>query len=134
MPGTWQQYYEKWRETTRERIDLKLLELVPGLARFVPPASVIDKNRYSSFAGSGLDALLHAREADALIVTGSETDVCVLATVLAAVDRGYRVVLVRDAICSSSDQGHDALLTVYEGRYSAQIETADAAEILAHWK
>ena len=33
---------------------------------------------------------LRQREADALIVSGSETDVCVLATVLDAVDIGYR--------------------------------------------
>jgi nicotinamidase-related amidase len=134
MPGMWRHYYEKWPDTTRDRIDLRLLELVPALARFVPPAAVLDKTRYSAFAGSGLDALLSARESDALIVTGSETDVCVLATVLGAVDRGYRIILVRDAICSSSDEGHDALLTVYEGRYNAQIETADAQEVLRHWR
>jgi nicotinamidase-related amidase len=134
MPGMWRAYYEKWREVTREKMDPELLNLVPPLARFVPPATVVDKTRYSAFAGSGLDAHLRARGADALIITGSETDVCVVATVLAAVDRGYRVVLVRDAICSSSDEGHDALLKVYEGRYSTQIETADAADILAHWR
>jgi hypothetical protein len=41
---------------------------------------------------------LHQREADALIVSGSESDVCVLATVLDAVDIGYRVIVVRDAV------------------------------------
>ena len=35
------------------------------------------------------------RRSDTLIVTGSETDVCVLATVLAAIDCGIRVVVVR---------------------------------------
>jgi nicotinamidase-related amidase len=43
---------------------------------------------------------LRAREAEGLIVTGSETDVSVLATVLGAVDLGYRIIVVRDAICS----------------------------------
>ncbi len=51
-----------------------------------------------------------------------------LATVLGAVDLGYRVIVVRDAICSSSDEGHDALLKVYHRRYSEQIETASAEE------
>ena len=68
-----------------------------------------------------------------MIVTGSETDVCVLATVLGAVDLGYRVIVVRDAICSSSDEGHDALLRVYHGRYTEQIETADAESVLRRW-
>ena len=36
---------------------------------------------------------------------------CVLATVIGAVDHGYRViVVVTDAVCSSSDEGHDAML------------------------
>jgi hypothetical protein len=35
-------------------------------------------------------------------VGGVGTDVCVLAAVLGAVDRGYRVVVPTDALCSSS--------------------------------
>ena len=73
-------------------------------------------------------------EADALIISGSETDVCVLATVLSAVDLGYRVIVVRDAVCSSSDEGHDMLLRLYHTRFSEQIETADAETILSRWQ
>ena len=133
MPGTWQRYYARWRETTRERIDPALLELLPALAKLAPPAAVIDKTRYSAFAEPFLLAHLRERDADGLIVAGSETDVCVLATVMGAVDLGYRVVLVRDAVCSSSDEGHDALLSLYHRRYSEQIETADAEEVLSRW-
>jgi nicotinamidase-related amidase len=67
-------------------------------------------------------------------VTGSETDVCVLATVLGAVDLGYRVIVVRDAVCSSSDAGHDALMTLYHQRYTEQIEVTDAATIIERWE
>jgi nicotinamidase-related amidase len=134
MPGSWRAYYEKWREATRERLDPRLLELLPPLAELVPPAAVIDKTRYSAFSEPQLDAHLRQRGTDALIVTGSETDVCVSATVLGAVDRGYRVVLVRDAVCSSSDQGHDALLALYERRFDVQIETADAERVLRAWQ
>ena len=134
MPGTWRTYYEKWRQTTREHINPQLLELLPPLLHFVPPAVVIDKMRYSAFAEPQLLAHLRQRRADCLVVTGSETDVCVLATVIGAVDLGIRVVLVTNAICSSSDEGHDALLQVYSRRYSAQIETADAGAILSSWR
>src|SRR3954471_24740888 len=133
MPAMWRHYYERWGETTRERIDPKLLDLMPPLKRLAPPATVIDKTRYSGFAEPQLAAHLYDRNADGLIVTGSETDVCVLATVLGAVDLGYRVIVVRDAICSSSDEGHDALLQVYHRRYSEQIETADAESVLRRW-
>jgi nicotinamidase-related amidase len=48
--------------------------------------------------------------------------------VLAAVDHGYRVVLLTDAICSSSDDGHDALMKMYRNRFDVQIELATVAE------
>ncbi|HEY8440666.1 MAG TPA: isochorismatase family cysteine hydrolase [Xanthobacteraceae bacterium] len=133
MPGMWQRYYSRWRDATREYLDPSLLNLVAPLARLCPPAVVIDKTRYSGFTEPALLAHLQAREADALIVTGSETDVCVLATVLGAVDLGYRVILVTDAVCSSSDEGHDALLQVYNRRYGEQIETATAQVVLSRW-
>jgi len=134
MPGMWRRYYTRWRCATRDVIDPALIELDPALSHYAPPAEVIDKTRYSAFAGSSLLQHLRERGIDTLIVTGSETDVCVLSTVLDAVDFGYRVILVRDGVCSSSDEGHDALLAVYHGRYSIQIETADAAEILEVWR
>jgi nicotinamidase-related amidase len=134
LPGTWHRYYSKWRVATREHLDPRLLELMPPLAELVPPAHVMDKSRYSAFAHSYLSKYLSERQADALVVTGSETDVCVLATVLGAVDRGYRVVLVTDAVCSSSDEGHDKLMAIYRRRYSEQIETADSETVLSAWR
>jgi nicotinamidase-related amidase len=134
MPGMWRNYYERWRTLTRRHLDPGLLELLPELKNLVPPATVIDKNRYSAFAAPNLLLHLRERRADSLVVTGSETDVCVLASVLGAVDLGFRVVVVTDAICSSSDAGHDALLTVYRGRYSEQIEAADTETVLSAWE
>ena len=134
MPGMWQRYYTRWKAATREHLDPALLELLSPLAKLCPPAIVIDKTRYSAFIGTQLVEHLRAREADGLIVTGSETDVCVLATVLGAVDLGYRIIVVRDAVCSSSDEGHDALMTLYHQRYTEQIEVADAATIIERWK
>src|ERR1041385_7175057 len=43
MPGMWQAYYTKWSEVTRARLDPELIELVPTLKRFVPPAAVYDR-------------------------------------------------------------------------------------------
>ena len=133
MPGMWRRYYQRWRAATRDVIDPALIELDPALARQVPPAAVIDKTRYSAFSAPDLLPFLRARKIDTLIVSGSETDVCVLASVLDAVDLGFRTIVVRDAICSSSDAGHDALMTIYETRFSEQIEIADAAQIMTAW-
>ena len=133
MPGSWRRYYERWRHMTRSRLDRSLIELVPPLAELVPPAAVIDKRRYSPFAESALEGLLRDRGVDSLVITGAETDVCVLATVMDAVDLGYRVVLAADALCSASDRTHDGLLDLYRQRFSQQIEVADAEVILANW-
>jgi nicotinamidase-related amidase len=133
LPGSWQRYYRRWREMTRDEIDPHLLEIVPTLASLVPPATVIDKRVYSPFVEPGLLAHLRARRADTLVVSGAETDVCVLAAVLGAVDFGYRVVIAADAVCSSNDTTHDALLTLFQSRFSEQIESADAETILANW-
>jgi nicotinamidase-related amidase len=134
MPGMWRRYYARWRVATREVLPLELLQLMPPLAALCPPATIIDKTRYSAFAEPELITHLQRREADTLIVSGSETDVCVLATVLHAVDIGYRVIVVRDAICSSSDEGHEMLMRLYHTRYTEQIETADAETILGRWE
>ena len=75
MPGMWRRYYTRWRLATRECLDLRLLELMPPLAALCPPATVIDKTRYSALAEPNLAEHLRQREADALIVSGSGTDV-----------------------------------------------------------
>jgi nicotinamidase-related amidase len=131
--GAWRDYYRRWRETTLDVLDPTALELVPPLARLTPPATVVDKPVYSGFVGSSLRATLVEREADGVIVTGAETDVCVLASVLDAVDLGYPVHVVTDAVCSSADSGHDAVLTLYRERFSSQIRAVTVEEILAEW-
>ncbi|MGE5539531.1 MAG: cysteine hydrolase family protein [Gemmatimonas sp.] len=132
-PGRWRAYFERWRSMTRERLHPELLDLVAPLPRLVPPATVVDKPVYSAFAAPELRSLLVERHIDSLVITGAETDMCVLATVMSAVDRGYRVVLAVDGVCSSSDRTHDALMTLYNERFSEQIETCTAAAILANW-
>lgn len=132
--GTWKRYYERWSSMTLERLGRDMIELVPDLARYAPPAEILDKHVYSPWAETDLDGRLRRRRIDTLIVSGGETDVCVLATVLGAVDRGYRVVLATDALCSSSDETHDALLAVYHRRYGQQVETVDVDVILSNWR
>jgi nicotinamidase-related amidase len=132
-PGRWRRYFGKWHRATRAELASSQLELVPALQRFAPPAHVIDKPAYSAFTESPLASLLSEKGICTLVITGSETDVCVLATVLDAVDLGFRVVIVEDALCSSSDAGHDALMTLYRNRFSEQIELIQAAEVRILW-
>lgn len=131
--GTWKIYYEKWKSMTLEHLDPALIDLVPALAQFSPPAEISDKQVYSPWSGTSLHQRLQQRNTDTLVVTGGETDVCVLATVMGAVDLGYRVVIATDALCSSTDETHDAILDIYHRRYGTQIETVTTQTILDHW-
>jgi nicotinamidase-related amidase len=133
-PGRWQRYYRKWECATRPRLQPFDLDVVPPLARFIPPALVIDKVVYSAFSGTDLSSMLISKGVGTVIVTGAETDVCVLSTVLAAVDFGLRVIVVEDGMCSSSDEGHDALMTIYRNRFSEQIELMDHAQVIELWR
>ena len=78
---------------------------------------VIDKPAYSAFAESGLAAFLHDKSVDTLnyyrfrVRTGQ----------LDAVDLGFRTIVVEDALCSSFNEGHDALMTPDRDRSSEQI-------------
>ena len=50
-----------------------------------------------------------------------------------AVDAGYRVVLAADALCSVSDESHDAMLRHFGSRFSQQIEVVSTEEALDGW-
>ena len=132
--GQWQAYFTKWNAATRAKLGSRELDLVPSLSRYAPPALIVDKPAYSAFFGSGLAKLLVGKHVETVVITGAETDVCVLSTVLSAVDLGFRVIIVKDALCSSSDTGHDALMTMYRTRFHGQIDLVCAEELFEKWR
>jgi hypothetical protein len=68
-----------------------------------------------------------------LLLRGGETDVCVLATILGAIDWAFRVILVTDALCSSADETHNAMMNVYMNRFGEQVECATTDTLLESW-
>lgn len=132
--GAWRDYYERWSAMTLEQLEPSLLDLAPPLQEFVPPALTLEKEAYSAFHAAELSVHLVGRKIETVIVSGLETDMCVLSTVLDAIDLGYRVVIATDAICSSSDETHDALLKLYAKRFSVQILPLSVEEIMDAWK
>jgi nicotinamidase-related amidase len=132
-PGRWQRYFQRWRQATRAELSPRQLDLVPELERFAPPALIVDKPGYSAFTSPKLYPFLIERKVGTVILSGTETDVCVLATALGAVDLGFRVVIVEDALCSSLDAGHDALMTLYRNRFSEQIDLVELDHLKELW-
>ena len=131
--GSWRGYYRHWHAMTRDAIDPAMIELLPSLVAGMPEAEVLDKTTYGPWYGTDLDERLRRRGTEALVVTGGETDVCLLGAVMGAIDRGLRVVIVVDAICSSSDEAHDAMLRILADRYPLQVEFVTTAALLGAW-
>lgn len=132
--GIWVDYYRKWEALTLAHIDPALIQLVDTLKDFVPPAAVLDKTVYSPWTEGHLQTYLVNKRIHTLVITGAETDLCVLATLLGAVDRGYRVIMVHDAICSVSDQTHDAIMSLCHQRFSEQLELVSTEELIDAWR
>ena len=110
-----------------------MLDLVPELAAIARPGMLIDKHVHSCFDAPTMAPALAKLGATGVILTGVETDVCVLATVLDAIDIGLRVVLVEDAVASSSPEGHRAAMEAIYPRYDQQIEVLTTRELIAAW-
>jgi nicotinamidase-related amidase len=116
-----------------DKLGAGMVDLVPELARFVPPARVFDKHVYSPWIGSDLHQSLRSVGVDTFIITGGETDVCVLTSVLGAIDWGFRVILVTDTLCSSADETHDAMMNVYMNGFGEHVETVTTQTLLDSW-
>ena len=122
MPGMWKAYYEKWWMMTTDRLAPEMIGLVSSLHALVPPARIFDKCFYSPWVDGSLHTALSGEEVGTIVLSGGETDICVLAAALGAIDLGYRVVLLKDAVCSSADDTHDASLQLLGDRFSVQVE------------
>lgn len=131
--GMWRHYYKRWASMTIDKAGVDMVDLVPALIRFVPPARLFDKFVYSPWTGTDLQRQLRSLNIDTIIVTGGETDVCVLATMFGAIDWGFRVVLVTDALCSSADETHDATMELYANRFGEQVEIVSTETLLQNW-
>ena len=131
--GMWRHYYERWGSMTIDQLGPEMIDLIPDLAKYVPPARTYDKHVYSPWTGSDLHRQLRSAGIETVIITGGETDVCVLATMLGAIDWGFRVILVTNALCSSADETHDAMMNVYMNRFGEQVETVTTQTLLDAW-
>jgi ureidoacrylate peracid hydrolase len=105
---------------------------VPGLA---PNADelVIRKRWYDAFAGTPLAGALRARGIDTLVVTGTMTDVCVLATVVGAFNHEFRITVVEDAVSTLWPEIQRATLDIIGRAYGRVTSTKEVADVVGGW-
>jgi len=82
---------------------------LPSSAVIISKATTVEQDAYSGFQGTGLDQQLRAANIRRLFIGGLATDYCVLNTVRDALQLGYQVFLLADAIRAVEIQPGDGL-------------------------
>jgi len=104
--------------------------LAAGLERRDTDFTVI-KRRYSGFYATDLDLLLRCLDRNRVVVTGINSDGCVLATALDAHARDYRVTVVADATGAGMPEAQSAALGMLGRTQPGVVMTV--AEVEQQW-
>jgi nicotinamidase-related amidase len=128
--GSWRRLYQRWHSMTIEKLGSENVELVPELKRFQDRSRIVDRATYSPWTSRKLRMELQQQSTLTVVISGVEVDMCVLAAVLGAIDRGYRTILLTDAIHSSAPSSQDAVLSLLQSRFSEQLELASTKRFL----
>jgi maleamate amidohydrolase len=86
---------------------------------------VLNKLFASAFFGTALSSFLTANGCDSLIVTGASTSGCVRATVVDAIQHGYRPIVPREAVGDRNPDAHAANLYDIETKYGDVVSVDD---------
>jgi nicotinamidase-related amidase len=86
---------------------------------------VVLKQYASAFFGTSLGSMLTAARIDSLVVTGCTTSGCIRATVVDAMQLGYRVVVAEDCCADRDDAPHRANLFDIRTKYADVLSSAD---------
>lgn len=106
-------------------------ELYQGLE---PPKAddlTVTKHGYDAFAVGDLADRLAELGIDTIIVTGVVTELCVLGTVSGGFERGFHVVVPREATGSVEPDAAEAALTLIAKYYGTVVTVAEANAVLA---
>ncbi len=131
--GSWQRYYRHWHAVTQTEAGPEVLDLHPEILPLAHPGNIFDKLTHDAFDSVEFCTRIANEAPSALILSGIETDVCVLATAMSAVDLGYRTVIATDGVASSMPASHEATIEHIYPRFDQQIELANVDTIIRCW-
>jgi nicotinamidase-related amidase len=90
-----------------------------------PGEPVLTKLFASAFFGTTLATLLASSGCDGLVVTGASTSGCVRATVVDALQHGYRPAVPREAVGDRNPAAHEANLYDIDAKYGDVVSLAE---------
>jgi nicotinamidase-related amidase len=100
-------------------------EFPPGLMQ--PGDLLITKRQWGAFYGTELDLQLRRRGIRSIVLGGVSTHIGVESTARQAYERGYELLIVRDATTSSVAEGHEMSMKYILPRLSRLVQSADLA-------
>ena len=103
------------------------VHIVPELAPR-PGELVVTKHYYDGFNGTVLDMALRVHGVTHLVVTGTMTDICVLATVTGGMNREYRMTVVEDGTATLSLEIQRATLDIIRRAYGRVLTAKQIAD------
>lgn len=86
-----------------------------------PNVFYFNKTRYSAFAGTNLEIKLRERDIKEVHIVGVCTDICVLHTAVDAYNKGFEIVIHKDAVASFNPVGHEWALEHFEKTLGAKV-------------
>jgi maleamate amidohydrolase len=100
-----------------------------------PRVRRVDGHRFAkaqgdAFSNPDLDAYLRSRSIDHLVLAGVFADACIRLTAEGAMNRGYKVNVVSDAVAAATDGRRDRAL---EALRREGAELTDSEQLLAEW-
>ena len=105
------------------------MEIDPRLGR-QPEETVVDKKYASAFFGTALASTLRALEVDTVLVAGCTTSGCVRASVVDALQHGFRPIVPHACVGDRAEEPHRANLLDIHGKYGDVVELREALEYL----
>lgn len=85
---------------------------------------VLDKNTSSAFHTTPIDLYLRNMQIETVVLTGVAADQCVLATAIDAADRGFHVIIAKDAV-ANLDPGSAEATQILFGRVWGYVMSTD---------
>ena len=98
-----------------------------------PDELVVSKRNYDGFNGTALDQVLRARGVSHLVLTGTMTDICVLATVVGGMNREYRMTVVEDGTATLWPEIQRVTLDIIGRAYARVRTTKQVVEEIGRW-
>lgn len=123
-PGTWQLFNKEFSYMDKDKTNWEIIDKLKPYAK-----TMITKHTYSCFHSHEFKKLIDAQSCPSFVISGVETDYCVLASLMDAVDAGYPITVAVDAVAGEKKEVSDAVIDICR-RMPTQVSVKTTDEII----